>query len=205
MKKFFFLRDVFPVVMVSIIMGCTLAKVDVNVVSERTALENQVLGSYNALSDDVLLVASVRGVDPSGKIKTPPRKSREYQNAVTAMETLAFHEDDVDAFKRLGWVGENNLGLLTSFPMNREKAPDDLQAFVARYPQNEFLSVVKQVNGAREVVMMRVVETNADFTEKDLPQIKRVFAKLNREKALPGEKLQKEDGSWTEGQGAEDR
>ena len=197
MKKFSFLRDLFPVVILSTLMGCTLAKVDVNVVSERTALENQVLGSYNALSDDVLLVASVRGVDPSGKIKTPPRKSREYQNAVMAMETLAFHEDDVDGFKRLGWVGENNLVLLTTLPMNKEKAPDDLQAFAARFPQDEFLSVVKQVNQAREVVMMRVVETNADFTEKDLPQIKRVFAKLNREKALPGEKIQKEDGSWT--------
>ena len=179
-----------------LITGCTLAKVDVNVVSERTALENQVLGSYNALSDDVLLVASVRGVDPSGKIKTPPRKSREYQNAITAMETLAFHEDDVDAFKRLGWVGENNLGLLTTFPMNREKAPADLQSFARRYPQDEFFSVVKQVNQAREVVMMRVVETNGNFTEKDLPQIKRVFAKQNREKALPGEKIQREDGVW---------
>jgi len=197
MKKFSFLWDLFLVLMLWTLMGCTLAKVDVNVVSERTALENQVLGSYNALSDDVLLVASVRGVDPTGKIKTPPRKSREYQNAVMAMETLAFHEDDVDGFKRLGWVGENNLGLLTPFPMNKEKAPDDLQAFAARYAQKEFLSVVKQVNQAREVVMMRVVETNADFTEKDLPQIKGVFAKLNREKALPGEKLQKEDGSWT--------
>jgi hypothetical protein len=196
MKKISFLRDVFLAVVLSASTGCTLAKVDVNVVSERTALENQVLGSYNALSDDVLLVASVRGVDPSGKIKTPPRKSREYQNAVTAMETLAFHADDVDAFKRLGWVGENNLGLLTDFPMDRENAPDDLQAFAARYPRDEFLSVVKQVDQARGVVMMRVVETNADFTEKDLPEIKRVFARLNRDKALPGEKIQKEDGSW---------
>ena len=197
MKKLSFLKDLFLVAMVWTLAGCTLAKVDVNVVSERTALENQVLGSYNALSDDVLLVASVRGVDPSGKIKTPPRKSREYQNAVEAMETLAFHGDDVDAFKRLGWVGENNLGLLTPFPMNKEKAPDDLQAFAARYPKGEFVSVVEQVNRAREVVMMRVVETNADFTEKDLPRIKGVFAKLNRENALPGERVQKEDGSWT--------
>ena len=196
MKKFHLLRNVFLTLMLSASTGCTLAKVDVNVVSQRTALENQVLGSYNALSDDVLLVASVRGVDPTGKIKRPPRKSREYQNAVMAIETLTFHEDDVDAFKRLGWVGENNLGLLTTFPMNKENAPDDLQAFAARYPEDEFFSVVKQVNRAREVVMMRVVETHADFTEKDLPRIKRVFAKLNREKALPGEKMQTEDGVW---------
>jgi uncharacterized protein YdbL (DUF1318 family) len=196
MKRYAFSRFLFLMTLLSALAGCTLAKLDVNVVSERTALENQVLGSYNALSDDVLLVASVRGVDPTGKITIPPRKSREYQNAVMAMETLAFHEDDVDAFKRLGWVGENNVGLLTPFPINREKAPDDLQAFAARYPQEEFNSVVKQVNQAREVVMMRVVETNVAFTQEDLPEIKKVFAKLNGEKALPGEKIQKEDGSW---------
>lgn len=196
MKKHASLKVAFLAVTLASFFGCTLAKVDVNVVSERTALENQVLGSYNALSDDVLLVASVRGVDPTGKIKTPPRKSREYQNAVTAVETLAFHEDDLDAFKRLGWVGENNQALLTDFPMKVENVPDDLQAFANGYPRDEFLSVVKQVNRSREVIMMRVVATNADFTEEDLPEIKKVFAKLNREKALPGEKIQKEDGSW---------
>ena len=177
--------------------GCTLAKVDVNVVSERTALENQVLGSYNALTQDVLLVASVRGVDPSGAIKTPPKKSREHQNAVEAVETLAFHEDDVDAFKRLGWVGEDNQGRLAPFPLQRDKVPDDLRAFVDRYQKPEFDAVLVQVNKARDAVMQRVVETNPDLTEKDLPRIRRIFARINRENALSGEKIQQEDGAWT--------
>ncbi len=177
--------------------GCTLAKVDVNVVSERTALENQVLGSYNALTQDVLLVASVRGVDPSGVIKTAPKKSREHQNAVEAVETLAFHGDDVDAFKRLGWVGEDNQGRLATFPLQREKVPDDLQAFSARYQQPEFDAVVAQVNKARDAVMQRVVDTNPDLTDKDLPRIRSIFARINRENALSGEKIQQEDGSWT--------
>ena len=177
--------------------GCTLAKVDVNVVSERTALENQVLGSYNALTQDVLLVASVRGVDPSGAIKTPPKKSREHQNAVEAVETLAFHEDDVDAFKRLGWVGEDNQGRLAPFPLQRDKVPDDLRAFVDRYQKPEFDAVLVQVNKARDAVMQRVVETNPDLTEKDLPRIRRIFARINRENALSGERIQQEDGAWT--------
>jgi len=177
--------------------GCTLAKVDVNVVSERTALENQVLGSYNALTRDVLLVASVRGVDPLGNIKTPPRKSREYQGSVEAVETLAFHEDDVDAFKRLGWVGEDNQGRLAAFPMQREKVPDDLQAFAARYSRAEFDAVVAQVNRARDVIMQRVVDTSPDLTEKDLPRVRRIFARLNRESALSGEKIQQESGTWS--------
>ena len=65
-----------------LVFGCTLADVQVNVVSERTSLENQVLGSYNALADDVLLVASVRGMDPLGHVQTTPRRSREFQNAI---------------------------------------------------------------------------------------------------------------------------
>src|SRR5512137_442123 len=92
--------------------GCTLAKVDVNVVSERTSLENQVLGTYNSLSEDLLLVASVRGISPTGKIEEPPRRSPEQQEATKAMETIAFHADDLESFKRLGWVGENREGLL---------------------------------------------------------------------------------------------
>ena len=96
--------------------GCTLAKVDVKVVSERTSLENQVLGTYNSLSEDLLLVASVRGVSPTGKIASPPVRSQEQQDATQALETVAFHADDLENFKRLGWAGENREGLVTPFP-----------------------------------------------------------------------------------------
>ncbi len=178
------------------LFGCTLAEVKVNVVSERTALENQVLGSYNSLSQDMLLVASVRGVDPLGKIGTPPRQSQGYKDAIEAMQTLAFHADDVDTFKRLGWAGENNQGLLTPFPMKKDNLPEDLKEFASRYPQKEFNAVIEQVNSARGVVMRRVVEINEDFTPDDLPKVALVFGKINRDNALPGEKIQKEDGSW---------
>jgi len=49
------------------IQGCTLAKVNVEVVSERTTLENQILGTYNSLDREMLLAASVRGVDENGE------------------------------------------------------------------------------------------------------------------------------------------
>ena len=179
-----------------VLAGCTLADVQVNVVSERTALENQVLGSYNSLSQEMLLVASVRGVDPQGKIEPPPRRSQGYKDAIEAMQTLAFHVDDVDAFKRLGWAGENNKGFLTPFPMKKDNVPQDLKAFVSRYPEKEYDAVIREVNAARDVVMKRVVEINEDFTIADLPKIRQVFGNINRENALPGEKIQREDGSW---------
>jgi hypothetical protein len=179
------------------LFGCTLAEVKVNVASERTSLENQILGSYNSLSEETLLVASVRGVDPLGRIQTPPRKSREQQDAVTAMQVTSFHADDVDAFKRLGWAGEDNRGLLTGFLHTRDNAPDDLKDFVSRYQQNEFNAVLAEVNRARDTIMRRAIETNASLTPADLPKVRGVFAKLNEDTAKPGEKVQTSEGIWT--------
>jgi uncharacterized protein YdbL (DUF1318 family) len=178
--------------------GCTLAKVDVNVVSERTSLENQVLGTYNSLSEDMLLVASVRGVSPTGKIETPPGHTPEQVDATRAMETIAFHADDVERFKALAWVGENQEGLLTAFSREIPKeASAELKLFAANYGEAEFQQVVKEVNRSREILMMRVVQTNENFTSKDLPAIRKVFAKLNRQNSAPGSKVQEPDGRWS--------
>lgn len=177
--------------------GCTLAKVDVNVVSERTSLENQVLGTYNSLSEDLLLVASVRGVSPTGKIDAPPRRSPEQQDAIRALETISFHADDLESFKRLGWVGENREGLITPFPREVPKTlPPDLKAFATLYTDAEFSQVIDEVNQSREILMQRVVQTNENFTAKDLPAIRKVFAGINRQNSAPGTRIQAEDGAW---------
>ena len=177
--------------------GCTLAKVDVNVVSERTSLENQVLGTYNSLSEDMLLVASVRGVSPRGVIDAPIRHTPEQADATRAMETIAFHADDIETFKRFGWIGENLEGLLTAFVRETPKdATGELKALAANYSEAEFQQVVKDVNQSREVLMMRVVQTNENFTVKDLPAIRVVFARMNRQNSAPGSKVQGADGRW---------
>jgi uncharacterized protein YdbL (DUF1318 family) len=180
-----------------LVSGCTLAKVDVNVVSERTSLENQVLGTYNSLSEDMLLVASVRGVSPGGKIDALPSHSPEQVDATRAMETIAFHADDIETFKRFGWVGENMEGLITPFTRETPKvSSEELKSFAANYSEAEFQQVAKEVNQSREVLMMRVVQTNENFTIKDLPYIRKVFARINRQKSAPGSKVQEADGRW---------
>jgi uncharacterized protein YdbL (DUF1318 family) len=190
----------FSMVAVAVLLqlsGCTLAKVDVNVVSERTSLENQVLGTYNSLSEDMLLVASVRGVSPTGKIDAPPQHTPEQIDATRAMETIAFHADDVETFKKFGWIGENQEGLLTTFTRETPKvASEELKSFAANYSEAEFQQVVKEVNQSRDVLMMRVVQTNENFTIKDLPAIRKVFARINSQNSMPGAKVQEADGKW---------
>jgi Protein of unknown function (DUF1318) len=190
-------RTVWVLFSLFLLGGCTLAKVDVNVVSERTSLENQVLGTYNRLSEEVLLVASVRGVSPTGKIEARPERSPEQQDATRALETISFHADDLESFKRLGWVGENREGLITPFPREIPKnLPPDLKSFATLYNEEEFRQVIEEVNQSREVLMQRVVQTNENFTAKDLPVVHRVFAKINRQNSAPGTKVQADDGTW---------
>ena len=180
----------------TVFSGCTLADVKVEMLSERTALENQVLGTYNALDSQMLLAASVRGVDSSGNINRPPEQSREQEETIQAMQIIDFHADDLDRFKRLGWVGENNQGLIEPFDMDRDAVPEDLKEFAQRYSAEEFDYVIQKINESREKIMMRVIYMNEDLRESDLPEVRTIFAKINAEKARPGEKIQDRDGTW---------
>lgn len=184
-------------IMLICMVGCSLAEVKVEVMSERTALENQVLGTYNALDREMLLVASVRGVDSRGRIKKPAKRSQEHKDAVTAMQILSFHADDLQTFKQLGWVGENNQGLVQVFQMNKADIPESLKAFSERFKPEEFNHVVSQINASREVIMNRVIDMNENLSSDDIPEIRRIFGRLNTENALPGEKVQQSDGTWT--------
>jgi len=180
--------------------GCTLAKVDVEVVSERTALENQVLGTYNALDRELLMTASVRGVDPTGKIRQPPAHSQDHKDVIEAMRIISFHADDIQAFKQLGWAGESIDGLLVPFEQDKQDMPPDLSKFGNRFSSQEFTFVVTEVNQARLLVMKRVIDLNESLTDANLPEIQKIFGKLNIANALLGEKIQKEDGSWNQKQ-----
>jgi len=190
------MRHVIYISILILLTGCTLAQVNVEMVSERTALENQVLGTYNALDTQMLLAASVRGVDESGEISEPPQHSQEYKDAIAAMQALDFHADDLDAFKRLGWVGENNKGYIQPFGMKKNDIPEDLKEFANRFTAPEFDYVVARVNAAREVLMERVIYMNENLKESDMSQVQQVFARINAENAGAGVKIQAEDGTW---------
>ena len=101
-------------VLILLASACTGKLVDVNVtvVDQKTALENQILGSYEELGNEMLLLASVRSVDEEGKLKTvaeiPPGKMK----ALRAMQRQEFNRDDMQTFKKTGCAGESNPGLL---------------------------------------------------------------------------------------------
>ena len=166
--------------------GCGGPLVGVTVVDERTALENQVLGTYEELNQEVLLIASVRYIDPKGQLQKAPEIPPGKKAVIRALQRASFNKDDIDQYKEQGVLGENNQGGITL--LTPDKIDPDQLPFVENLVQEE--------NADREVVMRRVIETNEKLSEKDLPRVKKMFAALNRDKASFGHMIQSDDGKW---------
>ncbi len=57
-------------------------------------------------------------------------------------------------------------------------------------------AIIAEENEDRLIILQRIVATNENFTEQDLPKVQKISASLNRDNAKPGEKVQKETGGW---------
>jgi uncharacterized protein YdbL (DUF1318 family) len=165
-----------------------MVDVNVTVVDEKTALENQILGSYEELGNDMTLLASVRSVDESGKLKSVPEIPPGKRKAIRAMQRKEFNRDDIANFKKLGCAGEGNDGLLVFIETDKTKTDPKFKKFVQ--------AIIQEENEDRLITLNRIVATNENFSEGDLPKVQKISASLNRDNAKPGEKIQNESGEW---------
>lgn len=168
--------------------GGKLVDVNVTVVDQKTALENQILGSYEELGNDMALLASVRSVDETGKLQTVPEIPPGKMKAIRAMQRKEFNRDDIENFKQIGCVGEGNDGLLVFIDVEKTKKDAKLKEFAQ--------AIIAEENEDRLATLHRIVATNENFSEEDLPKVQRISASLNRDNAKPGEMIQTEDGQW---------
>ena len=106
-----------------------LVDVNVTVVDEKTALENQILGSYEELGNEMTLLASVRSVDESGKLKSVPEIPPGKRKAIRAMQRKEFNRDDIANFKKLGCAGESNDGLLVFIEVEKTRTDPKFKKF----------------------------------------------------------------------------
>ena len=177
--------------LVLVLAGCGGKLVDINVtiVDQKTALENQILGSFEELSNEVLLLASVRSVDEEGKLKPATEIPKGKLRALRAMQRQEFNRDDIQEFKQTLCAGEGNDGTLKFFDNARTKTDAKFKEFAE--------AIIAEENEDRLIILQRIVATNENFTEQDLPKIRKISASLNRDNAKPGEKIQQENGDWS--------
>lgn len=172
-------------VLASALPACTF---NFELTAGRTALENQVMGSYKELDDDLILASSVRA-GKQAKADMSPGKRR----ALDARENQEFNRDDIDELKDKQIIGETATGLIAMLPKGDRSAKD------VRLAQ----ALVSEENRDREEIWKRIIESNENLSAKDLPEVRKTYAKLQRETTRAGQWFQDEGGNWTKKPGAE--
>lgn len=163
--------------------GCVSARI--NVVDERTALENQILGRYQELDESLLQLASVRAGQDEG---WTPEQATVRDNAIRARRIQRFVQDDVDELLRLGCLGEGRTARLIARPCAEAENDRKLDERVQR--------VARLENEARQAILIFVIETTPEFSRKDLPRLESAWARLRAEQAPAGTWLEDADGAW---------
>ena len=158
--------------------------------SQRTALENQIMGSYEELESDVVLSSSVRGVDKNGKTKKIPISDLKAE-AILARQNQEFNLDDLMELKDNQIIGEGSDGLVTILPESVGEV---------KTAPNAKINLAKQIcaeeNSSRAIIWRRIIDTNVSLSQGDLAEIRYTFARLQRDTAKKGQWTQAENGSW---------
>jgi uncharacterized protein YdbL (DUF1318 family) len=166
------------------IPACSIHTPEMKFTGEKTALENQILGTYNQVKEDVWMVASVRAANPDSQITL----SGEKRAVLTAIQNREFNKDDIDEFKRDEAVGENARGYLEIRPHERLNTDPEYKKLVAQ--------IVEEENRDRKIIMQRIIDINPNIQASDQAEVEKVFAKLNQDGAKPGEWIQLPNGEW---------
>ncbi|MBN2091177.1 DUF1318 domain-containing protein [candidate division KSB1 bacterium] len=171
-------------VLLIISTSCSVKAPEVTVTGEKTALENQVIGTYENIEKETWMVSSVRSEGEQKKVVISDEKKR----VLEAVQNRKFNKDEIDEYKRDGAIGENNRGFLELRPLAKLDEDADYKKRV--------MEIMMEENRDREVVMDRVIEINADAANASKDDVYAIFAAMNREKAESGIWIQLPDGSW---------
>lgn len=170
--------------------GCAgnLFGINLTAVGEKTALEKQVLGSYEQIGRDLSVYASVRGVDPSGSLKEPPPATESQQATMAALNNRRYNRDDLDILLSAGAIGEASNGLVV--------VRDEATLKATSIGEELARQVIAEENKDRETILERLVATTPGVTEANREDVAWVFATLNHDLAPTGTPIQRRDGSW---------
>ncbi|MBC8184594.1 DUF1318 domain-containing protein [candidate division KSB1 bacterium] len=164
--------------------SCSIKAPEVNITGEKTALENQVIGTYQQIEEDVWTLTSVRSTNSAKKPKMSAKKKR----VLEAVQGRKFNKDDVEEFLENGLVGENNQGLLEIKENNDLVKDADLKNRVTKIVENE--------NSYRKIIMERIILLNEQAAEAGEKNVSKIFAKINQDNAAAGAWVEDENGEW---------
>ncbi len=157
---------------------CSVACLRVTTVNigQKTSLERQLMGEFEPLSEEELLISSVRSAGQPSYAQ-----SNLQSRALAARQRQLFNRDDIDELKRGGCLGEAKEALL-----------------VPRSCTNLALAttLLTQENQDRNTIIDWIVQNDAALTQAHRPQVVELYRRLVAQRARPGDWLQNEGGAW---------
>ncbi len=167
-----------------IFTGCAIRAPEVKVTGEKTALEQEVLGTYQEMEEDTWMIASSRAANAESSVNI----SSEKRKVLEALQEQKFNKDDIDEFKKKGYVGENSDGFLDIRTSNELEQSAETRALVKQ--------IVDEENNARRIIMNRVIELNDSLKKAEEKEVLNIFARMNQENSPGGTWIQGSDGTW---------
>jgi len=158
--------------------------------SQRSALENQIMGKYEELDDD-LIVAKPQKPLTAGSLAKKMEHSELEKLAMLAKQNQEFNLDDIEELKDEQILGETTNGYL------RLLAADIGLAKSASKEQKSLAeALVAEENHDREIIWRRAIDTDAALSDKDLPKIQRKFAEKLYAEAPAGYWFEASNKQW---------
>jgi len=169
------------------LFGCA-AEVNIELVDAKTMLENQVLGSYEELGEDVWMVSNVRVADgtsiPAGELVGIENLDEEKEAVLTAYLDSLYLSDEIRHLKHEGLVGETWNGLVEPTPA----AFGDVYVGLLVYDENDNRQIIYE--------RLSLVTTSVSLEEDPLSAVGEIFGQYHRERLQPGEYFFTADGGW---------
>lgn len=169
--------------MAPMIPSCTI---NFELPSERTALENQILGKYQEIDDELYMISSVRTLQ-----KDQPNQP--FKKATRSRQNQIFNQDDIDELKSLQILGETHDGQLIILPKKiglvSQATPKQL---------NLAKLLVKEENHDRMIIWKHTIFENDNLKSSDMGKVKSTYADQIFKKAKTGHWFLRKNGEWVQ-------
>ena len=162
--------------------GCTF---NFDLTSQRTALENQIMGSYRELDDELILMSTVRGA--GGPLREVGSKER--GDILLRRRNQQFNRDDIDEFKDRGLIGETNKGLVAVLMTHQTRVFSSNEAHLAA-------QLVAEENKDRKAIWLYIIAKSRGLDTEDLPRVAKAYSEMQHKELSIGHWYQDNAGIW---------
>jgi uncharacterized protein YdbL (DUF1318 family) len=167
-----------------ILLACSIKSPEFTITGQKTALEQQVLGSYQQLTDNAIVTTSARTGDQGTS-----GESQEQQVILEAIQSQKFNKDEINELKREQVVGENNRGYVEVRPTPQYNQDESYHNMVDK--------LVEAENRDRRIIYQRVLLMN-QLSQQEERETNLIFANMQIEQSPPGTLIQLSNGEWIE-------